>query len=76
MRPSRSPDDRRARPGRSGSVDGPGADGAPSVVWLSELRVELVLKVARDAGAQLRAVDPAALKDLTHAPWTGRHPRI
>lgn len=31
---------------------------------LSELRVELVLKVARDAGQQLRAVDPAALKDI------------
>ena len=31
---------------------------------LTELRVELLLKLARDAGAQLRAVDPAALKDI------------
>lgn len=31
---------------------------------LTELRVELVLKIARDAGQQLRAVDPAALKDI------------
>ena len=31
---------------------------------LTELRVELLLKLARDAGQQLRTVDPAALKDI------------
>lgn len=31
---------------------------------LTELRVELLLKIARDAGQQLRSVDPAALKDI------------
>lgn len=31
---------------------------------LTELRVELLLKIARDAGQQLRTVDPGALKDI------------
>ncbi|KIP05858.1 hypothetical protein PHLGIDRAFT_107708 [Phlebiopsis gigantea 11061_1 CR5-6] len=31
---------------------------------LTELRVELLLKIARDAGPQLRSVDPTALKDI------------
>ena len=31
---------------------------------LTELRVELLLKIARDAGQQLRSVDPTALKDI------------
>lgn len=31
---------------------------------LNELRVELILKIARDAGQQLRSVDPMALKDI------------